>query len=201
MSVVHGGQLVVRSLKKEGVKFLFSLSGHGIDFIYDACIDEGIRIINTRHEQAAAQMADGWARVTGQAGVVAVTDTPGAIAMVSGIANAKSSPVVAISGSSYLDQFDMGATHEMDQLAFLKPVTKWARRVYEIQRIPEYISMAFRHALSGGPGPVYLDIPWDIMESSTDEDKVLFPERYRTEARPQGDPDAVRKSGRTPAQR
>lgn len=193
MARLHGGHLVGRSLKKEGVRFLFSLSGHGVDYIYDACIDEGIRIIDTRSEQAAARMADGWARVTGQPGVVAVTDA-GAIALVPGLGNADSTPVVAIGQSSYVSQFDMGAEHEKDQLALLQPVTKWARRVYETRRIPEYIGMAFRHALCGGPGPVYLDIPRDVIEGSVDEDRTLFPEGYRTEAKPQGDPGEIQKA-------
>ena len=72
MPQVDGGELVVRSLKNEGVQVLFSLPGHGIDCVYNACIDAGIKIIDTRHEQAATNMADGWYRVTGKTGVVAV---------------------------------------------------------------------------------------------------------------------------------
>lgn len=194
MSQVHGGRLVVRSLKREGVEIIFSLPGVGIDCIYDGCIDEGMRIIDTRHEQAAAAMADGWTRVTGRPGVVAVTMQAGVVPMVSGIKNAESSPVFAIAGKSYFSQLDMGASQEMDQLSLMKPIIKWGRTVYETRRIPEYVSMAFRHALSGRPGPVYLDIPQDIMENRVEENEILYPEGYRTEARSQGDPRDIQKA-------
>ena len=91
---------MVRSLKREGVELIFSLSGGGIAAVYDACIDEGIRIIDVRHEQAATHMADGWSRTTGRPGVVAVTTQPRVVAMVSGMRNAEGSPVIAIAGKS-----------------------------------------------------------------------------------------------------
>ncbi len=194
MSQVDGGELVVRSLKNEGVQFLFSLPGHGIDCVYNACIDAGIKIIDTRHEQAATNMADGWSRVTGKPGVVAVTGAPGVVAMVSGIVNGESSPIIALAGSVHVNRLDMGALQEMDQVSLMKPITKWARTVYETHRIPEYISMAFRHATSGRPGPVYLDIPQDVMERKVDSDKIVYPEKYRTESKPQGDPKAIEKA-------
>lgn len=185
---------MVRSLKSEGVELIFSLTGHSIDLIYDACIDEGIRIIDCRHEQAAAHMADAWTRITGRPGVVVVTDQPGVVAMVAGMRNAERSPVIAIAGKSSFSDLDTGAHTEMDQLDLVRPLVKWGRTVYETRRIPEYISMAFRHALAGRPGPAYLDIPLDVMEKSVDEDKALYPKNHRTENRPQGDPKAIQKA-------
>jgi acetolactate synthase-1/2/3 large subunit len=194
MSQVHGGELVVRSLKNEGVQFLFSLPGHGIDSIYDACIDAGIRIIDTRHEQAASNMADAWFRVTGKTGVVAVTGAPGVVAMVSGIVNGESSPIIALAGRNHVSKLEMGAGQEMDQVSLMRPITKWARTVYETHRIPEYMGMAFRHATSGRPGPVYLDIPLDVIESKVDSDQIVYPEKYRTGNKPQGDAKAIQEA-------
>ncbi|MBI2958518.1 MAG: thiamine pyrophosphate-binding protein, partial [Chloroflexi bacterium] len=144
MTKAHGGQLVARSLKREGIDLIFSLPGKEIDHIYDACIDENIRIIDVRHEQAAAAMADGWTRVTGRPAVVVVAGMPAVVAMMAGIRNAEFSPVIAISGKTDLSRLERGLPHEMDQLAVMSPITKWARTVYETRRIPEYIASSFR---------------------------------------------------------
>ncbi|MBI2857806.1 MAG: thiamine pyrophosphate-binding protein [Chloroflexi bacterium] len=194
MSLIHGGQLVVKSLKREGIKYLFTLSGHSVDYIYDACIDEGIRIIDTRHEQAAAHMADGWTRVTHQPAVLAVTDSPGVAAMVPGLFSAAFSPVLVLAGKSDVAQQDLEGRHEADQLAIVQSLVKWGRTVFQTERIPEYISMAFRHAMGGSPGPAYLEIPRDVIEKKVDQSSVPFPEQYRTEVRPQGDPGEVSKA-------
>ncbi|MFC2065470.1 thiamine pyrophosphate-binding protein [Chloroflexota bacterium] len=195
MSQENGGQLLARSLKEEGVKYVFSLTGHGIDDLYDGCMEHDIQIIDTRHEQAAALMAEGWARATGKPGVVAVTLSPGVAAMVPGIANSGPSPVVAIAGKSHLSRLDMEDSQELDQLALMKPITKWARTIYQTERVPEYISAAFRHATTGRPGPVYLDIPVDISENQVNNnEQVSSTGNYYTEVKPQGDPKAIRKA-------
>ncbi|MBI2858217.1 MAG: thiamine pyrophosphate-binding protein [Chloroflexi bacterium] len=192
MAAIRGGQLVVKCLKKEGVKYLFSLTGHGVHYMFDACNDEGIQVIGVRHEEAAAHMADGWSRVTRQPGIVAAPCPPGAACMAGGIAAAyESSRVVAISGHTPLKNLDMFGDQELDTLGMMRPITKWARTVCDARRIPEYISQAFRYTLSGPPGPVYLNIPQDVLETVVDDNIVLPSEGYRTEARYNGDPVEV----------
>ena len=194
MAKVHGGCLAIRLLKQEGVKYLFGLSGGHINPFFDACMDEGIEVIDTRHEQAAAHMADGWARATGRPGVAAVTAGPGVTDAVTGVANAyeAASPIIVFGGRSPQREFELGSIQDMDQVKLMTPITKWARSVHETRRIPEFLSMAFRHALAGRPGPVYLEIPQDILQAEIDEEQVVMPRAYRTEARPYGDPAMVK---------
>ena len=196
MAVLHGGELVVKSLKREGVEQIFSLSGGHIAPIYDACIDHGMKIYDTRHEQAAAHMAEAWARLTGKPGVAVVTAGPGFTNAVTGIANAwlSGSPMVVISGHSSMRETDTCSLQELDQLPIIGPITKWSRTIHDITRIPEYISMAFRHACSGKPGPVYLEIPTNvIMKKCESEDATFFPPGFPA-PRPGVDPDLIRKA-------
>jgi acetolactate synthase-1/2/3 large subunit len=193
----RGGELVLWGLKQEGVDCLFGLSGGHIADIFDASIDCGMRLIDTRHEQAAVNMAEGWARFTGKAGVAAVTAGPGVVNAFPGVAVAmqSGSPLVLIAGRSSLERRDLGAMQDMDQIEVMRPVTKWARSVYQTSRIPEYISTAFRQALSGRPGPVFLEIPVDIMDGESNEEDIAWPARYRTEYRPSANPEALGKAG------
>jgi len=164
MANVSGGVLAARMLKAEGVECIFSLVGGHIYTLYDACLDEGIKIVDVRHEEAAAHMAEGWALVTGKPGVCVVTAGPGFTNMITGTANAAvaSSPIICISGHSPLGEYDTGSLQDLNQIEIIKPLTKMARTVYQTERIPEYIAMAFRHSLAGRPGPVYLEIPQDV---------------------------------------
>lgn len=193
MNRLDGGQLIVKSLLREGVTHLFTLSGGHLLPIYNACIDHKIRMIDTRHEQAAAHMAEGWSLSTGQIGVCAVTAGPGLTDAVTAICNAHQSntPMLVIGGRSSLKTNDMGTLQDMDQMALMKPITKWARICHHTKRLPEYIAMAFRNALSGRPGPVYLEVPMDVLFKKIDEEKAIFPENYRSDIKPAGDPDAV----------
>jgi thiamine pyrophosphate-dependent acetolactate synthase large subunit-like protein len=188
----HGGRLVARVLKNENVSHLFTLCGGHIAPIYDGCLDEGIRIIDTRHEQAAAHAADAYARLTRGIGVAVVTAGPGVTDAVTAVANAyyASSPLVLIGGAAPLNQQGRGALQEMEQVALLKPVTKWSISIHETARIPELLTQAIRIALSGRPGPVFVEGPFDILFSLADDD-VPFPTGYRTTARAYGDPKAI----------
>jgi acetolactate synthase-1/2/3 large subunit len=192
----RGGDLVVRALKEEGVKYIFGLSGGHINTIFDACIDFGIKIIDTRHEQAAVNMAEGWARFTGRPGVAVVTAGPGAVNAFPGVAVAmqSGSPVVIISGRSSIERRDIGAMQDMDQIEVMHPVTKWSRSVYKTSRICEYMTSAFRQAQSGRPGPVFLEIPIDIVDGQSHIEEVVWCKAYRTEHRPYGDPLAIEKA-------
>ena len=156
MAKIDGGEMIVRTLENEGVSEIFTLHGGHLDSIYAACAAHGFRVIDTRHEQAAAHMADGWARTTGRPGVAMVTAGPGVTDAVTGVANAfmDSIPMILIGGRSpLLDDELLPLQGGIDQVALMKPITKWARSVTHTERIPEYVAMAFRRAVSGRPGP------------------------------------------------
>ncbi|HCO03022.1 MAG TPA: acetolactate synthase [Actinobacteria bacterium] len=188
----HGGHLIAEALKAEGTEYLFTLSGGHIAPIYDGCVDAGIRIVDFRHEQAAAHAADGWARVTLQPGVAAVTAGPGVTDAVTGIANAMyaNSPMLVLSGKNPVHEFEMGSLQEMDQVALVSSITKWAKTCYDVRRLPDFVATAFRVATSGRQGPVFLDVPLDVQFNGAPPD-LEMPQRYRTNAKPQGDPDLV----------
>src|SRR5438128_2701188 len=153
----HGGRLVARVLKHEKVSHLFTLCGGHIAPIYDGCIDEGVRVVDTRHEQAAAHAADAYARLTRGIGVAAVTAGPGVTDAVTAVANAyyASSPLVLLGGAAPLNQQGRGALQEIEQVDLLRPVTKWSVGIRETARIPELLTQAIRIATSGRPGPVF----------------------------------------------
>jgi len=190
---INGGRLVARALKHEGVRYLFALSGGEIDPVFQGCTDEGIRVIDTRHEQAAVFAAEGWALVTGKPGVAAATAGPGVTNAVTGLWDAlgKACPIVVFGGRTGVQNFELGAMQDMDSLQMARAITKWARAGYETKRIAEYVSMAFRQALSGQPGPAYLEFPIDVLSGEVEEEDVVMPTGYRTTARPQGDPELV----------
>ncbi len=187
--MIHGGWLIARALKKEGVEVVFTLSGGHIAAIYDGCLREGIRVIDTRHEQAAVHAAEGWAKCTRQPGVALLTAGPGVTDGVTGVANAylAGSPVLVIGGAAPLGLWDRGALQEMNQIDLLRPITKWSRTVHETSRLSEYTAMAFRQMLSGKPGPVFLEVPMDILNNFADTDTYFEP----------GEPSYYRPGGRT----
>ena len=179
---VHGGKLAARALKQAGVECIFTLSGGHIMPLYDGCIDEGIRIIDVRHEQAAVHAADAWARCNpGKIGVAAITAGPGVTDGVTGIANAwrANSPILVIGGQGPFTNLRRGSLQEMDHIGVVRPITKWADACYETKRIPEYIELGIRHAVSGIPGPAFLEIPMDIFLSHAEWEQAPIP-RIRT---------------------
>lgn len=187
---IHGGKLAARALKEAGVEVLFTLPGGHIMPLYDGCIDEGIRIIDVRHEQAAVHAADSWARCNpGKIGVAAITAGPGVTDGVTGIANAwrANSPILVFGGQGPFSQLRKGSLQEMDHLGVVKPITKYCDGVYQTERIAEFIELAIRHAVSGIPGPAYLEIPMDTWNGQIEWEKCPIP-RIRTEA-PRLSPD------------
>ncbi|MGQ4808326.1 Acetolactate synthase large subunit IlvG [Candidatus Entotheonellaceae bacterium PAL068K] len=193
MESISGGHLVARALKAEGIEAIFTLCGGHIIDIYDGCLDEGIRIIDVRHEQAAAHAADAWARVTGKPGVAVVTAGPGTTDTVTGVANAfrAQTPMLVIGGQGASTQIHMGSLQELDHVSIMKPITKFAASVPHTQRLPELISMAFREAYNGRPGPSFLEIPRDVLDTQVDLSSVRFPQNYRSPHRVHGDPQAI----------
>ncbi len=189
MGMIHGGWLVAKTLKREGVEVVFTLSGGHIAGIYDGCVREGIRVVDTRHEQAAVHAAEGWAKSTRKPGVALLTAGPGVTDGVTGVANAylAGSPVLVIGGAAPLSLWDRGALQEMNQVDLLRPITKWTRTVHETARLAEYTAAAFRQMLSGKPGPVFLEMPMDVLNNFADTDTLFDP----------GDPAYYRYTGRT----
>ena len=193
METISGGHLVARALKAEGVEAIFTLCGGHIIDIYDGCLDEGIHIIDVRHEQAAAHAADAWTRVTGKPGVAVVTAGPGTTDTVTGVANAfrAQTPMLVIGGQGASTQIHMGSLQELDHVGIMKPITKFAATVPHAHRIPELISMAFREAYNGRPGPSFLEIPRDVLDAQVDISTVRFPTNYRSHYKVHGDPQAI----------
>jgi acetolactate synthase-1/2/3 large subunit len=173
---LDGGRLVAKVLKKNGVKALFTLSGEHILPIYEGCLSENIEIIDTRHEAAAAHAADAYARLTRNIGVCAVTSGPGVTNAVTGVANAYfvKSPLVCLGGAAPLNTSGQGALQEMDQISVYKPITKWAGSIYKTEHIPRVLTHAIRIALTPPMGPVYIDLPKDILEGTSDATIPLF---------------------------
>jgi acetolactate synthase-1/2/3 large subunit len=196
MAMVDGGDLVVRAIKQEGVDTIFTLCGGHVQAIYDACLDENVKVIDVRHEQVAGHAAEGWSRATRRCGVGVVTAGPGVTDCVTAIANAwhNKSPVLIIGGRSPLSRFEMGSLQDMDHTEMLKPITKWAKCVHETKRIPEFISMGFRAAMTGRQGPAFLEIPTDVLFMKVEESEVFFPQSYRPEGRVYPDPKIVREA-------
>jgi acetolactate synthase I/II/III large subunit len=196
-SVISGGHLVAKALKNEGVDTIFTLCGGHIIDIYDGCIDEGIRIIDVRHEQVAAHAADGYARQTGKLGCVVTTAGPGCTNAVTGIATAfrSESPVLHIGGQGALTQHKMGSLQDLPHVDLMTPITKFAATVPSTERVADMISMAAREAFNGAPGPVYLEIPRDVLDREVEVSKAIVPKpgHYRASTRSLGDPRDIEK--------
>jgi len=176
MPGIDGGHLIAKSLKRNGVEQIFTLCGRHIMGIYEGCRDEGIRIIDFRHEQAAAFAAEGWSKVTGTPGVCIATAGPGVTNTVTPVANAfrNSTPLVVIGGRHEICEQDLGAAQELNHLEYMQPITKWARRILQTERIPDYINQAFRQAAAPAFGPVFLEVPLDVIENRTEETELHF---------------------------
>ena len=190
MSQLHGGRIVAKALKNEGVSHIFTLCGGHVMSIYDGCLDVGIRVVDTRHEQTAAHAADGWARVTGEPGVAVVTAGPGLTDAVTGVASAwrANIPMLIIGGQGPRSLQDMGSLQDMNHVDLMRPITKWSHSVPEARRLGEYVSMAFRIATTGVPGPVFLEMPVDFLFDSYNEDQLTFPTGSRSAAGAYPDP-------------
>ncbi len=159
--------------------------------VYEGCRQEGLRVLDTRHEQAAAHAAEAWGRINRACGVALVTAGPGVTGVVTAVANCfvAQTPLVVIGGARPLAQAEQGALQELGQLALLRPITKWATVCTQPERIPEFIAAAFRHALAQPRGPVYLELPMDVLFSDAQDDGRLG--RSRSSARTFGDPNQV----------
>jgi len=193
MADLSGGELVARVLAQAGVRHVFTLCGGHVLPIYDGCLTEGIRVIDVRHEQAAAHAADACARLTRGLGVAIVTAGPGVTDAVTGVANAHSArvPLLLIGGAAPLGLRGLGALQEMEQVALLRPITKGAWSVVETRQIPEVLTTAIRTALTGRPGPVFVEIPVDLLLNRVEDRLAPIPRGYVHRAPALPDPEEV----------
>ena len=191
-NIVSGGHLVAQALKNEGVDTIFTLCGGHIIDIYDGCVDEGIKIVDVRHEQTAAHAADGYARQTGKLGCVVTTAGPGCTNAMTGVACAfrAETPMLHIGGQSSLTQHKMGSLQDLPHVDMMQPITKMSSGVYSTERVADMVAMAARECFNGAYGPSYLEIPRDILDAEIDRSKAVIPApgRYRASTKSIGDP-------------
>ncbi|MFZ0847933.1 MAG: thiamine pyrophosphate-binding protein [Hyphomicrobiaceae bacterium] len=195
MAELTGSEILAKALKKEGTDNLLFIMGGPMLLAEASCIKEGIRPVDVRHEQAAALMGQAYSRLLQRPSVCMAASGPGVINLTTGMANAlvDCCPVVAIGGSSPILQFGRQVFQEIDQVAIMRGCVKWADRVYNLKRIPEQVNNAFQHAMSGKPGPTYLDFPGDLLYTKIPEEQVDWSMSGRPilQARPLGDPEQV----------
>ncbi|MGH3371807.1 MAG: thiamine pyrophosphate-binding protein, partial [Nocardioidaceae bacterium] len=195
MAELSGGHAVIELLKAEQVRYIFGIVGATfldvLDVLYD---DKSVEYINVRHEQGAAFMADGLARVTGSPAVCLVTSGPGATNLLTGIAAAyvAHSPVVAIAGGPSLGHYHRDAFQDFDLVSMFKPVTKLSIQVNKPERIPEILHHALRSAMTGRKGPVFVDIPRDVLNGQVLRAEIAPPASYRPRYPPPPHPQAIR---------
>ena len=195
MPNLTGAHLLVRCLKLEGIKKVFTIVGDTMLPLADAAEDEGLQFIDTRHEGAAMAMADAWCRITGEPSVAMFTGGPGFANAISGLPHVYTaeSPVVFIAGCGELPERGLLGFQEVNQVEICAPMTKGSWLVHDRRRIPEYVATAFRAAMSGRPGPVHLTVPMDVQEQDIQEEELppYQPGEYRHRGRTQGDPSLV----------
>jgi thiamine pyrophosphate-dependent acetolactate synthase large subunit-like protein len=193
MATLTGSDILAKSLVSQGMDTLFYIMGGPMIETEAAIIKLGARAIDTRHEQAASLMAHAYSRITRKPGVCMGASGPGATNLVTGVANAfvDAAPMIAVGGSSPRVFLEMEAFQEIDQLAVFKPITKWATRVYDAKRIPELVATAYRQATTGKPGPVYIDMPGDVLGESVDESTIMYPKPWTPAPRTHADPAAI----------
>jgi len=181
MAKIHGGQIIAQALSYEGVDTIFTLTGGHIVAMLDGFVQEGIRIVDVRHEQAAIHAAEAYYRLTGKLGVAVVTAGPGVTDAVTGVANAwfSGAPVLLLSGRHFIRQELKGGLQEMDHPQLFRSITAWAATAWETNRLADYIATAARHAFAGRGAPVFLDVPMDVQFDMVEESTISWPEGHR----------------------
>jgi len=193
MSEVDGGALIGKALANEGIEKAFVLCGGHIMPMFYGMRNAGIEIIDFRHEVAAVYAAIAYSRASGKPAAVATTAGPGVGNTANGMLAAQSMgiPLIQIGGAVTMEKRDAGDLQDMDTLKLMKACSKWAKRVTYTHRLPEYISMAIRHAMDPTPGPVYLEIPTNVLWKKVEEDEITFPVNYRTDTLAAGEARAI----------
>jgi acetolactate synthase-1/2/3 large subunit len=196
MAQVDGSQLVAEGLKEKGVDTIFYIMG-GPNILLSMHAERlGLRLIDVRHEQAAAMMAHAYSRVTGRVGVCMGAGGPGAANLLTGVANAflDACPVLALGGSSAVSYYDLNDFQEFDQVGIFKPICKWSVRVHEARRAKEYVHFAMLRAREGRPGPVYFDMPGNMLVDKIDEKRVAPCPTIGEKSLPMGDSRSIERA-------
>src|SRR3954464_4556665 len=172
---LHGGRLVARRLKAYGVTKLFTLSGGHLFSIYKGCHAEGIDIVDVRHEATATFAAEGWAKVTREPGVAALTAGPGVTNGMSGMASAlqNHSPMVVLGGRAPAFRWGQGSLQEIDHVPFVRPVVKLAATAGATSEVPGLVDEAFVVARRPHTGPVFVDFPLDVVFTEAEVDEII----------------------------
>ena len=193
MAQITGAELVVDALKREGIDTIYTLPGDPVGPIVNGCAEAGMRVISVRHEQAAAMAAQAHSYFTRSVGVCVAASGVGQTNTLTAIANAQVNcwPILVIGGSAELRRRNMGDFQELAQVESTAPLCKWAYAAESIQRIPTLINIALRRAVAGRPGPVYLDLPAEMISGSVDEREVEIPAPAPEPARPLAEPDKI----------
>lgn len=193
MSQISGATVVARALRSLGVDTIFFLPGGPTQGTLVESSRLGVKLIGVRHEQAAAMMAHAYSRATGKVGVCITAPGPATVNMATGMAVAHDdcAPVLALSGSVAREARETGSFEEMDQVELMRPISKRAWQVPTTERIPDFVAMAFRHATVNRPGPVYLDLPSDILLAYVEESQVNLPTLPGNIGRPSPDKGLV----------
>ena len=195
MAELTGSEIIAKCLAKEGIKDLFFIMGGPMLLAEAVCIKEGIRMIDVRHEQAAAFACQAYSRLKQTPSVCMAASGPGVTNLVTGMANAlvDCCPVVAFGGSSPLSQFGRQVFQEFDQIEIMRGCCKYVDRLINLKRIPQQINFALQKAMTGKPGPVYIDCPGDMLYQKIDENLVdwSYAGRPLVDSRPMGDPRQV----------
>ena len=196
MALISGGAIVARALRNEGVDTIFNLPGDPMGTIYPACRQEDMRIYTFRHEQATAMAAQAWSYVTRRLGVAIVASGPAMTNAVTALDTAWANcwPVLLIGGNGELRRRGQGDFQETPQVAAAAPFCKLSVSVDDPRRIPYYINTAARIALGGRPGPVYLDLPSDVITAAVEEDEVRYLPPAPPPPRPAGEPRLIRQA-------
>jgi acetolactate synthase-1/2/3 large subunit len=198
MPRLTGGEIIARYLEKEGVEYLAGIPGHGSTNILDAFNDSDVEVIQPRHEQGAAHLADGYARASGEPMAVFTSIGPGATNTVTGVATAyvDSIPMVVFTGAPQTHEYGQGILQEIERQkpgdfpSVMEPVTKQSFEVSDVEMLPRVLRRAFQVALSGRPGPVHIDVPMDVQGAVADVE-IPEPTAHRPHSRPGGDPETV----------
>src|ERR1700733_9254548 len=171
-TTVHAGRLIARRLKASGIDTVFTLSGGHLFSFYDGCRSEGIRLVDTRHEQTAAFAAEGWSKVTRQPGVAALTAGPGITNGMSAMAAAQQnqSPLVVLGGRAPAGRWGMGSLQEIDHVPFVAPLARFAGTAQSADAAGRLVDEALRAAVSAPSGVGFVDFPMDHVFSMAEDD-------------------------------
>ena len=192
---MNGNEILAKALKDQGIEDVFYLTAGPMVDATNECSKLGMRMVDVRHEQSAAMMANAYARLRARPSVCVGGAGPGTTNLITGIAHAFTdcAPVVALGGASPVSEYGLNAFQEVDQVAMMKPITRWSERLYDVERIPELVDMAFSHAFGSTPGPVYLDFPSNVIyrEAAAEDIRWVKP---KPRFRPHGDPAEIERA-------